>query len=202
MVPILHKSRYFAWASDIDCPPAKTCLRFAMWTLTTATSAHFSTLGDALYATTRRLLETQDMPDEAGLPWRTNTGTCAVELEFIQAWLLLVHFEFLRKPKYQAVLTYQRAFWILQLSNLFQIDASEGGPPIKSADLTSSPSNHRRELNADDWITTEGKRRTLWVAFIFDKLASMLKGRHVLLHEETVGLQPSPAPYSHVLFDI
>jgi hypothetical protein len=202
MVPILHKSRYFAWASDIDCSPAKTCLRFAMWTLTTATSAHFSTLGDALYATTRRLLEIQDVPDEAGLPWRTNTVTCAVELEFTQAWLLLVHFEFLRKPKYQAVLTCQKAFWILQLSNLFQTDASEGGHPTRSADLTSSPSNHCAELNADDWINTEGKRRTLWVAFIFDKLASMLKGRHVLLHEEAVGLQPSPAPYPHVLFEI
>jgi hypothetical protein len=192
MVPILHKSRYFAWASDIYCPPAKTCLRFAMWTLTTATSAHFSSLGDALYATTRRLLETQDVPDEVGLPWRTNAEKCAVELEFMQAWLLLVHYEFLRKPKYQAVLTCQRSFWLLQLSNLFQIDAVEGGSATRYGDLTPSPSPHHLDSDADDWITTEGKRRTLWVAFIFDKLASMLEGRHVLLHEETVGLRHPP----------
>jgi hypothetical protein len=202
MVPIIHKSRYFAWASDIHCPPAKACLRFAMWTLTTATSAHFSTLGDALYATTRRLLETQYVPDDAGLPWTTNVATCAVELEFIQAWLLLVHYEFLRKPKCEAVLTCQRAFWLLQLSNLFQTDASEGGSATRCADLTPSPSSHHPDSNTDDWIATEGKRRTLWIAFIFDKLASMLGGRHVLLHEEMVGLQQFPAPCSYLISDI
>ncbi|KAK8075459.1 fungal-specific transcription factor domain protein [Apiospora hydei] len=191
IAPIIHKKCYFAWAADPQPTPARACLRFAMWTVTTAMSAQFCALGDALYATTRRLLETQEVHNEAGLPWMTKTSTCTsvkIKHELVQAWLLLVHYEFLRKPESQATLTFQRAFRLLQLSNMFDIDLLDDRAQAKST-YAAPPPSERLPGSEDDWITTEGKRRTLWVAFILDRLSSMLNGRQFLLHEEMVSMQ-------------
>lgn len=90
---MIHKRRYLAWAGDENPSPARACLRAALRTVAAAMSASFRSLADALYATARRMLETQDVYGETGLPWvtRVRGQQEPIEHERIQAWLLLAH---------------------------------------------------------------------------------------------------------------
>uniref|UniRef100_A0A0B7KAU7 Zn(2)-C6 fungal-type domain-containing protein n=1 Tax=Bionectria ochroleuca TaxID=29856 RepID=A0A0B7KAU7_BIOOC len=173
IVPMIHKRRYFTWAAEGSLSPARSCLQLAMRTMAAAMSSQFRGLGDALCAKTRRMLEMQDSHGEVGLPWATSMRSQRhkIEHERIQAWLLLAHYEFLRKPEQQALLTAGRAFRLLQMSRLFDVD---------SQDMDSQTASD------EGWIETEEKRRTIWIAFILDRLSCMLKDRPWMLHEETI----------------
>ncbi|GIJ86779.1 hypothetical protein Asppvi_005674 [Aspergillus pseudoviridinutans] len=185
IAPMIHKRRYFSWASDETPTPARACLRSAMRTVAAAMSTQLQALGDALYAATRRMLEAQDVHGETGLPWMTSVRgrQGQIEHERTQAWLLLAHYEFLRMPEQQALLTAGRAFRLLQLSRLFDLDAQdENAPALSASDSSSGP----QAMYEEAWIETEEKRRTLWAAFILDRLSSMLNDRPLMLHEEII----------------
>ena len=98
----MHKRRYFGWAGQENLPPARACLRSAMRTIAGTVSAQFRNLSDALYAETRRMLEDLEVSRHCSL------GN--IELEQIQAWLLLAHYEFLRMHEHQAMITAGRVF--------------------------------------------------------------------------------------------
>lgn len=212
---MIHKHHYFTWADDVSPCPARVCLRSAMRTVAAAMSAQFQTFSDVLYTTTRRMLEAQDVHGETGLPWMTRVRgqqeQDKIEHERIQAWLLLAHYEFLRKTEHQALLTTGRAFRLLQLSRLFDLDARGGdGDAHTSASEHSLPSSSSSSEplpapqpsvsnKAWSWKETEEKRRTLWAAFILDRLSSMLNDRPLMLHEEIVGDIPGPHWLSHGL---
>ncbi|QUC19082.1 uncharacterized protein UV8b_03323 [Ustilaginoidea virens] len=195
--PMIHKRRYLAWAGDEKPSPAKACLRLAMRTVSASMSAQLGSLSDVLYATTRRLLETLDARGESGsLPWITilDSQQEQVELERIQAWLLLAYYEILRKTEHQALLTAERAFRLLQLSGLFNVDArgidsstastcSPSSSPSRAFSSAPSPAAASPE---DSWIEVEEKRRTLWTAFVLDRLSTMLNNQPLRLHEEII----------------
>ncbi|KAJ5787113.1 hypothetical protein N7457_002103, partial [Penicillium paradoxum] len=189
IAPMIHKQRYFAWASDPSVSPARCCLRSAMRTVAAAMSSQFCMFTDALYARTRRLLEAPSVGD-TGLPWMTRTRDPhgLVEHERIQAWLLLSYCEFLRKPEQQAHLTAERTLRLLQLSRLADLDVHDGnGSAIGHSTSCSPKFSPVPQLLADEaWVETEEKRRTLWAAFVLDRLASMLNDRPVMLHEEII----------------
>ncbi|KAK2608937.1 hypothetical protein QQS21_002513 [Conoideocrella luteorostrata] len=193
ITPMIHKRRYLAWAGDENPSPAKACLRLAMRTLAAAMSAHYGTFSDVLYATARRMLESQDVHNDAGMPWITRISGRReqIEHERIQAWLLLAHYEFMRKTEHQAILTAERAFRLLQLSRLFDIDLhdSDAASSKHSAPSSSDSSDGLPAgLSASDeaWIELEEKRRTLWTAFVLDRLSSMLNNQPFMLHEEII----------------
>lgn len=191
IAPMIHKGRYFTWAGDESPAPARACLRSAMRTVASAMSAPLRVFGDALCTRTRRMLEAQDAHGDAGLPWMTRIRAQQehIDHELIQAWLLLAHYEFLRRHERQALLTAGRAFRLLQLSRLFDIDAHDSDAPAleHSATSSSSMSSSAPQPASDDgWIETEEKRRTLWAAFVLDRLSSMLNDRPWMLHEEIV----------------
>jgi len=73
-----------------------------MWTIAGTVSAQFRNLSDTLYAETRRMLENLEASDHR-LPGN-------IQLEQIQAWLLLAHYEFLRMNEHQAMITAGRVF--------------------------------------------------------------------------------------------
>ena len=152
-------------------------------------SAQAPSYGDDLYATTRHMLEMQDVHVDTGLPWMTRTSgqQAQIEHERIQAWLLLAYYDFLRKPEHQAHLTAGRAFRLLHLSRLFDLDAHDGNASTTHHSPLSSTSSPTLQAVPDEgWIELEEKRRTLWTAFVLDRLSSMLNDRPLMLHEEMV----------------
>jgi hypothetical protein len=189
VIPILHKQSCVAWADDERLSP-RACLRSAMRTIAASTSPGFRALGDDLYDKTRRMLESRDVHDDNHLPWMRRPSlspvgykrsTPEIELECIQAWLLLAYYDFKRKSEQHALLTAGRVFRLLQLSGFLDIDlvahnATAGGRAAAAI---------AHQLDGS-WRETEGKRRTLWAAFLLDRLSSMLNDRPWALHEELV----------------
>lgn len=174
--PMIHKARYFSWA-DQDSPSlVRTALRLAMWTLAAATSTQFQDLSHRLYAATRQALHSLDDNDR-DLPWTTGD----IQLEEIQAWLLLAYYEFVRMERHHVLLTAARAFRLVQLTQLHAVDALNT-PNAK--DLHPGLPG-TLESNA----ISEEKRRTFWLAFCFDRIFNAHDSLTFTLQEEVVGNQ-------------
>ncbi|KAJ5921689.1 hypothetical protein N7454_009163 [Penicillium verhagenii] len=191
IVPMIHKERYFSWTNDENVSPSRICLRSAMRTIAAAMSSQFCAFTEPLYARTRHMLEMQEVPTETGFPWMAGSrdSSNGVEHELIQAWLLLAHCELMRKSEQEALLTAGHAFTLLQFSHIIELDMPnvEASPPSEYAGSTSStPPYMATSIPDESWMETEEKRRTLWAAFVFDRLSSMLNDRPAMLHEEII----------------
>lgn len=199
--PMVHKRRYYAWASDPNASPARTALRSAMRTIASAMSPQFCDIGHVMYASTRRMLETQDACPETGLPWMTRLKPPheqrKMHHERIQAWLLLAYYDVLRKSEHQAFITARRAFRLLRLSGLCEmdIDAYSGRqgdvatctPPAETTwnmQMCSSENGADEAVLQQDWISVEERRRTVWSAFLLDRLSTMVNDQPTMLMEE------------------
>lgn len=172
VAPIIHKQRYFAWAGQKNPSPARACLRLAMRANAAAVSSQFQSLSDSLYTKSRQMLENLD-GSEDGFPWTT----VKIQLEEIQAWLLLGHFEFLRMRGDRASLTAGRAFRLVQLLRLYDIDTPHGSP------LAMSPA-----VPEKSFVEAEEKRRTFWLAYGFDRFLSLTNEWPLTLCEESVSI--------------
>ncbi|CBF88304.1 hypothetical protein AN1029.2 [Aspergillus nidulans FGSC A4] len=176
--PIIHRRRYFARVARDSHTPAQACLQFAMRTLAAAMSAHCH-LSEHLYAETKALLETHSQTPA--------TPRDKVPLEHIQAWLLLSHYELLRIGVHQAMLTAGRAFRLVQMARLSELDAGSDrqlSPPSSSppSSLTLSPSGE----NAENFVDAEEGRRTFWLAYCFDRLLCLQNEWPLTLQEEMI----------------
>ncbi|RMZ82268.1 hypothetical protein DV738_g1893, partial [Chaetothyriales sp. CBS 135597] len=157
--PMIHRRRYFAWAGQDSLTVAQTCLRLAMRTMAAAASAQYRGLVKVLYAETRRMLEAHVVTSEVAAVGEL-MACDSVPLEQIQAWLLLAHYESLRMDEQQAMLTARRAFRLVQMAHLYDVDAADDVPPPVPAEP---------ELLDDSFVDAEEKRRTFWLAFTFDR---------------------------------
>jgi hypothetical protein len=150
-------------------------------------------MGDEMYNTTRRMLESLDVHDDNHLPWMRRSSQALgnmrpeIEHECIQAWLLLAYYDFMHKSEKQALLTAGRAFRLLQLSGLFRLDPVHDASSDRAITASEAVFAHQRGMPDGSWRETEEKRRTLWAAFILDRLSGMLNDRPWALHEELVG---------------
>ena len=172
---MVHQWRYLAWSALETVAPARACLRAAMRTMAAAMSAQYRGFSDTLYAETRRLLERtcQALVDT---PWpMSNTS---IQIEKIQAWLLVAHYESLRMGEHQAMLTAGRAFRLVQIARLYDID-------IPDDVLSPAVGSESDEAFSED----EEKRRTFWVAFTLDRFLCWRNEWPLTLQEETVSVQ-------------
>ena len=149
-----------------------------MRTLAAAMSAHCH-LSEHLYSETKALLETHSQTPA--------TPRDKVSLEHIQAWLLLSHYELLRIDVHQAMLTAGRAFRLVQMARLSELDAGTDRqlpPPSSSppSSLALSPSGE----NAESFVDAEEGRRTFWLAYCFDRLLCLQNEWPLTLQEEMV----------------
>ncbi|KAL7803573.1 hypothetical protein V8C44DRAFT_369738 [Trichoderma aethiopicum] len=201
--PMVHKRRYYAWASDSNATPARTALRSAMRTIASAMSPQFCDIGQVMYASTRRMLETQDACQDTGLPWMTRPKPPheqqKIDHERIQAWLLLAYYDVLRKSEHQAFITARRAFRLLRLSGLCEMDLDAYGsrqahvgtctPPAETTwnmQMCSSENDANEAALQNDWVSVEEKRRTVWSAFLLDRLSTMVNDQPTMLMEEAI----------------
>ncbi|KAL4978407.1 fungal-specific transcription factor domain-containing protein [Aspergillus desertorum] len=183
--PIIHRRRYFAVVGQDSHTPAQACLQSAMRTLAAAMSAHCE-LGERLYAETKALLETHSQTPA--------TPRDKIPLEHIQAWLLLSHYELLRIGVHQAMLTAGRAFRLVQMARLSELDAgAERQLSPVSPSASSSLSVSSGAENAESFVDAEESRRTFWLAFCFDRLLCLQNEWPLTLQEEMIATRlPSP----------
>jgi Fungal specific transcription factor domain len=169
--PVLHQRRYFSWARQAEKTRSSTCLQHAMWTLAASLSVRFQGLADSLYTLTREMLE--------ALEHKESKVEC-IDVKQPQAWILLAIYEMMRTNTRRGWMSAGRAFRLVQLTRLYELD----GPSLI---LTQSPS-----VSQAEWIETEEKRRTFWMAYCIDRFVSVPKGWPLTLNEQVVRLAPNP----------
>ncbi|KAL9110684.1 MAG: hypothetical protein Q9227_004861 [Pyrenula ochraceoflavens] len=163
--PILHQRRYFSWRRLPAKTEAQVCLQHAMWTLAASVSAHYQSLGDSLYRSTRRELEALDLKD---------ASLASIDVEQTQAWLLLAIHELMCVDFRRGWISAGRAFRLIQLNWLHDVD------------------NPDMNLGQSDWVENEQKRRTFWMAYCLDRFVSIRTGSQLTFHEQVTIRLPSP----------
>nr|UBX54553.1 fungal Zn(2)-Cys(6) binuclear cluster domain [Aspergillus sp.] len=166
-VQILHQRRYLSWARNAAKKTSRRCLQYAVWTLASLLSAQFQHLQDSFYQETKRTLEFSYLSGDSNTP---------VDTEEIQAWILIATYESMRTFHRSAWMSAGRAFRLVQLMRLHEID-SPTKPPVPEADL----------------VETEEKRRVFWMAYFLDHLFSMRNNWPITLNEHVICTR-LPAP--------
>jgi len=134
-----------------------------MWALAAASSAHLQHMRVSLYTRARSKLEALDNDIES---------TSAASLQAAQAWLLITHYELRYIGYRRAWLTAGRAFRIIQLAKLHEIDRlNEIGVNITLPEV---------------WAEAEEKRRTYWLAYCLDRFLNISDEWPLSLQEEAV----------------
>lgn len=160
-VPILHQRRHHSWNRQPAKSESRTCLQYAMWTLAASVSAQFENVGDSLYRDTQRMLEVVESKA---------TNIESIDIEQVQACILLAIYDLMRTDYRRGWMTAGRAFRLVQLMRLYEIDV-----PNSMATQT-------------DWIETEEKRRTFWMAYSLDRFISIRNGGPLTLSEQVVSV--------------
>lgn len=175
VLPIIYRRRFFSWADQENPGEARACLRSAMRTMAAAMSAPSSHLCDQLYAETCQLLHSHivDTKDK-------------IVIEYIQAWLILGHYELLRLGDHQAMLTAGRCFRLVLMARLSDIDA----PSSEDINLQqiSPVSMIDEDVFGDSFSAVEERRRTFWLAYCFDRLLCSRNEYPLTLQEEMVSM--------------
>ena len=161
-IPVLHHRHYLSWAKHATKNPSRDSLQCAIWTLASLSSAQFRHLQNVFYQRARQMLDSLSLGSYDQDP---------MDVEQVQAWILLAVYESSRAQHQQAWLSAGRAFRGVQLMRLHEIDI-----PAQS----SNPQG--------DFVETEEKRRVFWMAYFFDHLFSMRNDWPITLSEHMVGL--------------
>jgi hypothetical protein len=135
------------------------CLQYAMWTLAMALSSQFESSRELMYNETRQMLEALDLADDDLHP---------VRIEQVQAWLLIAAYELTRASYRRASISAGRAFRLVQLARLHEIDGVAN--PVED----------------EDAVVREEGRRTFWVAYCLDRLICLRSRCPLTLSEEVV----------------
>ncbi|KNG85002.1 hypothetical protein ANOM_007809 [Aspergillus nomiae NRRL 13137] len=168
-IQILHQRRYMSWARCTVESTSRQCLQYAMWTLASLHSAQFRHLQVSFYQETKRMLDQL-----------TRDTNFLVDTEEIQAWILTATYESMRTFHRSAWMSAGRAFRLVQLMRLHEIDNPTNAPvhvPVLETEL----------------IETEEKRRVFWMAYFLDHLFSMRNNWPVTLNEHVICTR-LPAP--------
>lgn len=179
-MPLLHRNRFHSWA-DLDMvTPSQNCLRAAVWTVAAALCPRFHDMYMSLYSYTRQLLQALDGGEQGHL-WAP-AGT--VELEQIQAWLLIGHCDFIRHDRHVAILSATRISRLVQVA---RFNLQHTGDSIADGTGLLTPNC---ASNSPDVTLKQERGRAFWVAFCFDRMVHSLDHCHFTLQDETVSKTP------------
>ncbi|KAL8784616.1 MAG: hypothetical protein Q9213_003871 [Squamulea squamosa] len=147
-LPFLNQHRYLSQSRQRAKSESQMCLQYAMWTMASASSAQLHHVRDSLYECTRQMLDSLEAKD---------SNTVFTDIEHVQARILLLVYDFLKTSHQRGWLSAGRCFRLCQLMALHSIDGLENVAKLKCA------------TQPEDWIETEIKRRTFWVAYSLDR---------------------------------
>jgi hypothetical protein len=175
-MPLLHRNRFHSWA-DLDViTPSQACLRAAVWTVGAALCPRFHNMYMSLYTHTRQLLQALEGGEQGHL-WAP-VGT--LQLEQIQAWLLIGHCDFIRHDRHAAVLSAAKISRLVQAAG-FNLRHTGDSVAHDTGLLTPNCAG-----NSLDITLKEERGRAFWVAFCFDRMVHSLDHCHFTLQDETV----------------
>ncbi|KAI1427792.1 fungal-specific transcription factor domain-containing protein [Xylaria sp. FL1777] len=164
-MPIVHQGRYSSWARQTTKTRQQLGLQYTLWTAAAAASAHYQGMGELLYYEARRLIRD---PEEC------LSNPAATEIEYVQAWLLLAIHELMFIDFRRGWISAGRAFRLIQLDWARYTD-----------DLGSN-------CAPAQWIETEQKRRTFWMAYCLDRFVSLRSGSPPTFSEQNIIRLPAP----------
>lgn len=139
---MLQRYRYLSWFKAPNKTRGQISLQYAMWTLAAALSSQFQFLRGELYIEARQSLDALEMEGE---------DMC---IERVQAWLLISLYEFMSDYYQRGLVSVGRAFRLVQLMRLHEIDKL----PITGIQ--------------GDLIEIESMRRTFWLAYTIDRFTA------------------------------
>lgn len=93
-----------------------------------------------------------------------------IDIMQAQAWLLLALYEFMRVDFRRGWMSAGRAFRLIQLMRLHELDLSDTPLTIPTM----------------DWVDTEERRRTFWLAYSLDRFVSLSNGYPLTLSEQVI----------------
>lgn len=173
VLPIIYHRRYFSWADKEHPGAMRACLRSAMRAMAAAMSAPGRRFCDQLYAETCDLLEAHKIDSKAD-----------ISIEYVQAWLLLAHYELLRVGEYQAMLTAGRCLRLVLMARLSDLDSP--GPDGVTYPLASPVFTNRENVREDSFSLVEEQRRVFWLSFCLDRSLCLRNEYPLTLQEDTV----------------
>lgn len=132
-----------------------------MWTLATSASAQPQEVGEELYNSARQRLEELEAKGDSHQ---------LTDITQAQAWLLLAFYEFMRVEFRRGWMSAGRAFRRIQLMRLHELDQPDRPPASSTL----------------DWVETEERRRTFWLAYSFDRFVSLSNGSPVTMSEQVM----------------
>lgn len=135
-----------------------------MWSVASCVSPQYQDESRAFYREARKGLETGESD---------SANEHALDLECIQAWLILAIYELLQVDYRKGWLTAGHAFRLIKLSRTSEVDMS-------------------RQSSLDDWGETEERRRTFWLAYCLDRFISTRKGYSLTLNDQIAVRLPAP----------
>jgi hypothetical protein len=141
-------------------------LQYAMWAVAASLSSQFQHLRDSVYRKSRQILETIELND---------TKMESIDIEQAQAWILISIYEFTRMYYRRGWMSAGRAFRLVQLMGLYEIDGIETSARRRVAEPTSL-----------SWPETEERRRTFWMAYCIDRLVSIRNRSPLTIGESVV----------------
>lgn len=103
-----------------------------------------------------------------------------IALEYIQAWLLVGHYELLRVGEHQAMLTAGRCFRLVLMARLSDIDA----PNSAEVNLQSSDKITSDDVLVESFAVVEEQRRTFWLTFCLARFLCSRNEYPLTLYEE------------------
>lgn len=177
VLPIIYHRRYFSWADKEHPGAVQACLRSAMRAVAAAMSALGRRFCDQLYTETCDLLEAHKIDSKAD-----------ISVEYIQAWLLLAHYELLRVGEYQAMLTAGRCLRLVLMARLSDIDSP--GPDGVDCPQAFPVLINCETVHGDTFSIVEEQRRVFWVSFCLDRSLCLRNGYPLTLQEDMVSASP------------
>lgn len=164
MMPIIHRSRYFANLNLAPQMRPPICLRYMMWCHAASVSDKYFFLHNHFYQRSRKYAEADEMK---------GFGEAVISVGHCQTWILIGTYEFRMIYFPRAWLSVGKAARLALMMGLNRLDGV--GLDVKQSILPPK-----------DWAEREERRRTFWMAFCTDRYASIGTGWPLAIDEGDV----------------
>lgn len=171
-VPLLQYRRYRTWASAdaTTKTESQSCVQHAMWMTAALFSSQFQHLQIPLYEDTKRRFDA----------FSNHCGNAIHEsdVEMAQTCVLVTVFESMKSYHRQAWMSAGRAFRMVQLMQLHELDKPD--PDLTNPEATAAATA------GTDFVRLEEKRRVFWMAYFLDHMFSMRNNWPITLNEHII----------------
>lgn len=144
-------------------------LQYAVWMLASLVSPHSHTTHERLYGAAKRAVEFFSKTSDSDIATTKN-------MELVQTIILISTYELMRGFYDVAWISASRAFRMVQLMRLHEVDGGAQNPFLDQNDLTEK----------------EECRRAFWMAYLLDNLFAVRGNWSVTLRESMASTLPFP----------